>query len=199
MQRRVVCGVLLGAAVMAACGGRGRSGAEATGGGTPTSPLSVAGLLPGSRDAVPTAAAGSAAGGAEDGGAPAEPPPAAPVAAFEDTAALFVELRVYTVLALGFLVVALVFTALGRRWVHRATLPFFAGFGLLTFPFLRFVLLEAYRGMPMWADFWEEATEFIAIAGLAVFLWVFRRQLGLSRSGDSSAGAAAPPPAATAG
>lgn len=112
---------------------------------------------------------------------------------------LFVELRLYTGLALGFLVVALVFTALGRRWVHRATLPFFAGFGLLTFPFLRFVLLEAYRDLPVWADFWEEATEFIALAGLAVFLWVFRRQLGLSRSGDGSAGAAAPPPAATAG
>jgi hypothetical protein len=109
----------------------------------------------------------------------------------------FVAFRVYTSLALAFLVVALVFTALGRGWVRRATLPFFAGFGLLTFPLLRFVLLEAYRGMPVWADFWEEATEFVATVGLAVFLWVFRRQLGLRRSDDTSAGAAAPPAAAT--
>ncbi len=92
---------------------------------------------------------------------------------------MFVQFRVYPALALLALSVTLVLLFFGRAGVRRAQLPFFLGLGLLVFPLFRFFLYEAYRDMTVWADFWEEATEFIATAGVLVFLVVFRRPFGL--------------------
>jgi rhodanese-related sulfurtransferase len=92
---------------------------------------------------------------------------------------MFMEFRVYPALALLALSVTLVLLFFGRAGVRRAQLPFFLGLGLLVFPLFRFFLYEAYRDMTVWADFWEEATEFIATAGVLVFLIVFRRSFGL--------------------
>jgi phage shock protein E len=92
---------------------------------------------------------------------------------------VFVEFRVYPSLALLFFVATLVLLLTGRAGTRRAQLPFFLGFGFLVFSLLRFFLLEAYRDMPVWAEWWEEATEFLALAGLGFFLWVFRRPFGL--------------------
>jgi rhodanese-related sulfurtransferase len=92
---------------------------------------------------------------------------------------VFVEFRIYAGLALLFLAATLVLLLTGRTGTRRAQLPFFLGFGFLVFPLLRFFLLEAYRDMPVWAEWWEEATEFLAVAGLGFFLWVFRRPFAL--------------------
>jgi rhodanese-related sulfurtransferase len=92
---------------------------------------------------------------------------------------MFVQFRIYPVLALLALSVTLALLFFGRAGVRRAQFPFFLGLGLLMFPLFRFFLYEAYRDMPVWADFWEEATEFIATAGVLVFLIVFRRPFGL--------------------
>ncbi|MBI5501927.1 MAG: rhodanese-like domain-containing protein [Deltaproteobacteria bacterium] len=91
----------------------------------------------------------------------------------------FLQFRVYVVLALLFFVAALVLLLRGRAATRRAQVPFFLGLGFLVFPLFRWSLEEGYRDMPVWAEWWEEATEFLAILGTGVLLFVFRRQLGL--------------------
>ena len=91
----------------------------------------------------------------------------------------FLQFRVYVSVALLLLLATLVLLLTGRAGIRRAQLPFFLGLGFLMFPLLRFFLEEGYRDMPVWAEWWEEATEFLAVFGTGVFLFVFRRQLGL--------------------
>ncbi|MBI5487226.1 MAG: rhodanese-like domain-containing protein [Deltaproteobacteria bacterium] len=91
----------------------------------------------------------------------------------------FVQFRLYPALALLCFVAALVLLLHGRAGTRRAQIPFFLGLGLLSFPLFRWFLEEGYRDMPVWAEWWEEATEFLAILGTGVLLFVFRRQLGL--------------------
>jgi hypothetical protein len=117
-----------------------------------------------------------------------------------------VEFRLYPVLAILFLLVSFVLLFGGRAGVRRAQLPFFVGFGFLGFALFRFVLYGVYRGMPVWADFWEEATEFLAVFGVGVFLVVFRGQIGLfasrgptSTTAASGAGGGGSPEAARGG
>jgi hypothetical protein len=91
----------------------------------------------------------------------------------------FLQFRVYVGLALLLFVATFVLLLAGRAGTRRAQLPFFLGLGFLVFPLLRFFLEEAYRDMPVWAEWWEEATEFLAVFGTGLFLFVFRRPLGL--------------------
>jgi rhodanese-related sulfurtransferase len=91
----------------------------------------------------------------------------------------FLQFRVYVAVALLLFLATLVLLLAGRAGTRRAPLPFFLGLGFLMFPLLRYFLEEAYRNMPVWAEWWEEATEFLAIFGTGFFLFVFRRPLGL--------------------
>jgi hypothetical protein len=60
----------------------------------------------------------------------------------------------------------------------RASKAFFAAAsGALGFSMLRFVIFRCYQGNMVWFVFWEEMTEFLFIAGVVAFLYVFRKQL----------------------
>lgn len=52
-----------------------------------------------------------------------------------------------------------------------------AGLGCLGFGMMRWVLFAAYRDNLVWSGFWEEATELLFVAGVAVVLWIFRHGL----------------------
>ncbi|MBI5544342.1 MAG: hypothetical protein HY901_10660 [Deltaproteobacteria bacterium] len=90
-----------------------------------------------------------------------------------------VEFRLYPILACALLFVSFLLLLGGRRAFAWSQPFFFAGFGLVTFTLMRFFLLTAFRDRIVWADAWEEATEFVAIAFVLWFLWVFRSQLGV--------------------
>jgi rhodanese-related sulfurtransferase len=98
-----------------------------------------------------------------------------------------VELRVYPLLGAAFMLVALALSGGGPTKVARAEPPFFVGLGFLGFALFRFVVGHGYRWRLPWVDFWEEATELLAIVGVAVGLWLFRTQLGLVASTDDGA------------
>jgi hypothetical protein len=51
------------------------------------------------------------------------------------------------------------------------------GTGFLAFGFFRLFLFAPYLDNLVWFVFWEEATEMIYVAGVAVALWVFPRLL----------------------
>ncbi len=96
-------------------------------------------------------------------------------------AQVLIEFRLLPVLACGALLVASALLARGHAGLRAAQVPFFAGLGLTTFSTFRFFLAEGFRAVPYWADFWEEATELGATLVIAWALWIFRRQLGLTR------------------
>lgn len=95
---------------------------------------------------------------------------------------MLVELRLYPILA----VILFLLTAWKLRGdkesIRKAEAPFFWAMGAMSFSLFRYFLLQSYRGMPVWADWWEEVTELVTIVGIALFLWIFRRQLGLVRT-----------------
>jgi hypothetical protein len=103
-----------------------------------------------------------------------------------------VELRVYPLLGAGLMLVALARSGGGPREVARAEPPFFVGLGFLGFALFRFVIGHGYRWRLPWVDFWEEATELIAIVGVAIGLWLFRAQLGLVGAGGERASRSLP-------
>ncbi len=112
---------------------------------------------------------------------------------FKGVPAQLVEFRLFPLLAVGlFLWTTLSLLLGGKAALERAQLPFFAGFGVLSYSLLRFFLFAAYERMPAWANWWEEVTETIAIVGVGVLLWVFRRQLELVGAAPAPA---APEPA----
>jgi len=86
--------------------------------------------------------------------------------------------------ALGALLLAASAIALRNRGPisSRTQSLFFWGLGFTSFALFRFFLFQAYRTAPWWADAWEELTELLAVVAVAWGLYVFRDQLGLSRS-----------------
>ena len=92
---------------------------------------------------------------------------------------LLPELRAYPVGACAALAVTAVLLWRGRHGLRAAERTFFIGIGFMIFSLFRFTLIEAYRTVPVWMDFWEETTELASIVGVGVFLLAFRRQLGL--------------------
>ena len=91
------------------------------------------------------------------------------------------DFRVYPMLAAVLFLVALIMLFGGGQSLRRVQLPLLAGLGFMSFSLFRFLLLEAYRTAPVWADFWEETTELLFILGLGLFLFFYRRRLGLTR------------------
>jgi hypothetical protein len=89
------------------------------------------------------------------------------------------EFRVLPLAALLAFTVALLLVARGERGILAARPWFFGALGALAFSLLRFVLLHAYASMPVWTDFWEEATELVAVGGVAALLWAVWRPLDL--------------------
>jgi rhodanese-related sulfurtransferase len=52
-----------------------------------------------------------------------------------------------------------------------------AGLGFLSFSIFRLLLYAPFRDKLLWFEFWEEATELLSIAAVAVVLWAFRKGL----------------------
>jgi rhodanese-related sulfurtransferase len=90
---------------------------------------------------------------------------------------LIAELRIYPVLGAACFLVAHVVMRSGAAGLRRAHVPFFLGVGFASFGLLRFVLVESFREMPVWADSWEEITELFVMIAVAAGLWIFRRPL----------------------
>ncbi len=85
------------------------------------------------------------------------------------------QFRIYPAIAIILFLVAFI-----QLWKNKGTgilqeACFFAGVGILTFTLTRFFLNETFHDAPFWADFWEETTELITVAGIGVVLWVFRK------------------------
>jgi len=91
----------------------------------------------------------------------------------------FALFRVYPIAAALLFLVAFIMLLRGRTSVGRTKLPFFLGVGFATFSLFRFFLYGGYRLNSGWTLIWEETTELIAISGVAIVLWTFRRQLGI--------------------
>ncbi len=92
-----------------------------------------------------------------------------------------IELRAYPLLGVAGCVATLVLLLWGGpKSVRRVEPLLFVSFGLVSYPLLRYLLVNAYLDQPYWSDFWEETTELLMILGLGLLLFVFRRQLGLN-------------------
>lgn len=81
-----------------------------------------------------------------------------------------VEVRIYPLLALFFL--ALSFAVVLRRKEEGfgpGTVLFAMGMGPLAFSLMRFLLYWGFRESPLWANAWEEITEFLFIA---LLFWI---------------------------
>ncbi|MBI5651843.1 MAG: rhodanese-like domain-containing protein [Chloroflexi bacterium] len=90
------------------------------------------------------------------------------------------EIRVIPALAMFFFTLAFAILQLGApRHLILSKIFFAAGMGHLVFGFLRLMLSAFYRDNHVWFEFWEEATELILIAGIAIVLWIFRAGLEL--------------------
>ena len=64
-----------------------------------------------------------------------------------------------------------------RDAVQWSKVLFAAGMGPFAFGVLRLVLFAAWRDNLLWFAGWEEITEFMYVAGVAIVLWIFRRGL----------------------
>ncbi|HEY3448916.1 MAG TPA: rhodanese-like domain-containing protein [Myxococcales bacterium] len=91
------------------------------------------------------------------------------------------EFRLYPLLACVLFTVSFALLWGGRSLFAYARSLFFAGLGLMSFSVMRFFLFRTFRDRILWADAWEEATEFVAIAFVLFLLYVFRRQLEVLR------------------
>jgi len=48
----------------------------------------------------------------------------------------------------------------------------------MTFSLFRFFFTFAFIYNPVWSNFWEEMTELLLIAGIIIFLEIFKKQFG---------------------
>ena len=71
----------------------------------------------------------------------------------------------------------LVFVLKRDEPVASAKVWFSAGLGFLSFSIFRLLVYAPFREELVWFEFWEEATELLGVAAVAVVLWVFRKGL----------------------
>ena len=98
------------------------------------------------------------------------------------------EFRYYPVLASAlFITASLTLWFKQQNPLHPAKLLFGAAIGVMGFSLFRFIVFQGFRTRLVWMDFWEEITEFIYIAVVAVILWYFRRSFFGDRPAEKSA------------
>jgi rhodanese-related sulfurtransferase len=96
---------------------------------------------------------------------------------FKDFWNLFVEFRLYPILAALCFTITFLYLRRGRSGLVTAQLPFFLALGFTSYSFFRFGLLLTFTENQGWADWWEESTELIMIAMVLLFLEVFKHRL----------------------
>jgi hypothetical protein len=90
----------------------------------------------------------------------------------------WMDFRLLPITAAAFFVITFGMLLLGKKnAVARAKAPFFCAVGLMSFSLFRFFLNEAFRTRPVWADFWEELTEFLSIVGIGLFYYFVRNKI----------------------
>jgi hypothetical protein len=83
-----------------------------------------------------------------------------------------IETRVFPVAAIIFFVITwLILQTKKEKGLEAAKMFFSAGLGLFGFSCMRFIIFRGFEQNPIWADIWEEVTEFLFIS--AVFYVVF--------------------------
>jgi hypothetical protein len=88
------------------------------------------------------------------------------------------EIRYCPLLALALLAASwLVLVFKRQNPVPLAKVLFAAGLGPLSFGLVRQFIFRAYSDHLLWFVFWEELTEFLFVASVAMVLWVFRKRL----------------------
>ena len=88
------------------------------------------------------------------------------------------ELRYCSLLPIALLVASwLVLLCRRRDPVTPAKILFAAATGPLAFGFVRLFVFSIYNDELVWANFWEEATEFLYVFSAAAVLWIFRDSL----------------------
>ena len=94
------------------------------------------------------------------------------------------EIRIIPALAILFFALSFAILRFGApRHLIFSKIFFAAGMGHLVFGFLRLMLVAFYRDNHVWFEFWEETTELILVAGIAIVLWVFRAGLEIKIPG----------------
>jgi len=81
------------------------------------------------------------------------------------------------VASIGFFIAALLFLLKKTASLSVVKVVLAGAFGAAGFSFFRFILFHGYLDNLVWMEFWEEITELIFIAGVAIILWQFRRFL----------------------
>jgi rhodanese-related sulfurtransferase len=93
------------------------------------------------------------------------------------------EARLYPLASLFFFTVSFIYLLmLGENGFKPAKIFSAMGMGPLGFSLLRFLFYWGYQQNPLWADAWEEITEFLFLA--AIF-WIMLRVRAVSRQPDS--------------
>ena len=86
-----------------------------------------------------------------------------------------IEYRFCSLLSLVFLVIAGFYLYKFReQGMPVAKVYFAAALGPLSFGLMRFVMFTAYQGNPLWAEVWEELTEFIFVGFVLWMVWRWR-------------------------
>lgn len=89
------------------------------------------------------------------------------------------EVRIYPLLSLVFLVMSFILLLQLKEGGFGPSKVFYAmGAGLLGFSLMRFLFFWGYGENPLWADVWEELTEFLFVTAL---LWIVLRVRVVSR------------------
>jgi rhodanese-related sulfurtransferase len=77
----------------------------------------------------------------------------------------------------GFSASFLILVLKTKEPIGPAKIALAAGLGPLAFGLMRVILGGVYDNNRVWYLFWEEATEFLFIAGICLLLWIFRHRL----------------------
>ncbi len=86
-----------------------------------------------------------------------------------------IEYRICPLLSIVFLIIAGFYLFKFReKGMSVAKIYFAAALGPLFFGLMRFIMFEVYDGNPLWAEAWEEITEFIFIGFILWMVWSWR-------------------------